>query len=159
MADGAVTSLAEQLAPQKQRIMGHMNEDHGDSLLVYAKHYAKLESATKAVLTDMCTEGLTLDVSFPEGRKDSGVFVQYSRPPAAVQDVRKVVEDMHHEAYDALGYAYKLRSGFYKMALRMAFQHVSKTKKLAMGFAAVSAGALVVLTIRLKRNAQRSIEQ
>eukprot|EP00930_Biecheleria_cincta_P105365 TRINITY_DN98031_c0_g1_i1.p2 TRINITY_DN98031_c0_g1~~TRINITY_DN98031_c0_g1_i1.p2 ORF type:complete len:157 (-),score=27.92 TRINITY_DN98031_c0_g1_i1:3-473(-) len=148
MANAASADLSAQFEPHKERMITHMNEDHGDSLLVYAKHYANCKGAIRAVITDMNTEGLFLDVFVPGGEIMAGVFVKYTRPLTSVRDVRSIVVDMHHEAYNALGVAYKLQSGYYKTQFSNSWKKNPMKKKVAMGAAAVSILGLSVFAYR-----------
>lgn len=140
-----------------------MNDDHGDSILVYAKHYAKLPSASKASISDMSHEGLTLDVTMSNGEMQSGIYVPYSRPMSSVKDVRPIVVEMHHEAYHALGHVYKMTSGYYKKEAKNKIDALKKKYplggKLTIGVAAVSIGTLCILAFRKIRDAKPSIKQ
>ena len=49
------------------RIVGHMNDDHGDSLLDYARHLAGAPSATSARMTQVDAAGFGLSAETPEG--------------------------------------------------------------------------------------------
>merc|ERR1719282_1138625 len=69
--------LESSLAASKKRIVDHMNEDHGDSLLVYALHYGKKETATSSVITDLDSKGMTLEVTLAGGQKDT-IVVPYT---------------------------------------------------------------------------------
>lgn len=147
--------MAEQLEPHKARMMTHMNEDHGDSIIAYARHYGKLPRALDAKISDMSETGLTLEVVMPGGETESGVFVPYSRPLVAVKDVRPIVVEMHHEANAALGFMYKLRSGYFKTQAKNKLEPLLKSTqgKLTLmtvaGFAMAGIGALV---LRARRN-------
>ena len=146
----ASSDVDQQLKAHKDRMVHHMNDDHGDSLLVYAKHYAKLTSAIKAVLTDISSSGLTLDVTLAHEAQQR-VFVQFPRPLQAVKDVRPIVVEMHHEAYDALGAFYKMRSGYFKKQMMGKITALTKSTagKVAVGVAAL--GALSVGMVMYKR--------
>merc|ERR1712061_117543 len=120
--------LESSLASSKKRIVDHMNEDHGDSLLVYARHYGQLDTATSSVITDLNSKGMTLDVTLAGSRKET-IFVPYTRALTSAKDIRPVVVDMHHEAYNALGFLYKLRNGYYSGGARHAFEAMQKSPK------------------------------
>jgi len=64
----------EAFAPEAvKRMVDHMNEDHADSVLLYAKYFAGKTEATSAVLNDVAPEkmsltlddGETVEVPFP----------------------------------------------------------------------------------------------
>merc|ERR1712054_288930 len=94
--------------------------------------------------------GLILEVSLASGATQSGVFVAYSRPPTAVKDVRPIVVEMHHAAYDALGAVYKLRSGYLRKRLQGKFTGTMKTPvgTVAIGAAVLGAAGLCLLVHR-----------
>ena len=97
----------------KSRIINHMNDDHTDSILVYALHFAKLTQARSAKILDVSSTGMTLEVDVG-AEEPQQVFVPYTEPLYRAQDLRKIVVAMHHECYDALGLGYKLRHGYYR---------------------------------------------
>ena len=49
-------------------IVQHMNEDHADSLLLYARHYGECIGAISASLTDVGRDSCTLSVEFQNRR-------------------------------------------------------------------------------------------
>ncbi len=49
------------------RIMDHMNEDHGDALLLYAKGFGGVTEATSARMVDLDVEFMELEVTTPTG--------------------------------------------------------------------------------------------
>jgi cupin 2 domain-containing protein len=49
------------------RIVGHMNDDHGDSLLDYARHLAGAPSATSARMTQVDAAGFGMTAETPDG--------------------------------------------------------------------------------------------
>lgn len=133
--------LESSLAASKNRIVTHMNEDHGDSLLVYARHFGRLDEATASLITDLSAKGMTLDVTLADTRKET-IFVPYSRPLSSAKDIRPVVVEMHHEAYNALGFLYKLRNGYYSS--------VAKNPKARLS-ALVAAAAVTGLVFMISR--------
>jgi putative heme iron utilization protein len=48
-------------------MMDHMNADHADSNLMYAKVYSNLWSATAARMVTLDKEGMDLEVTAPDG--------------------------------------------------------------------------------------------
>jgi len=121
-------NLDAELEPHKTRMITHMNEDHRDSLVAYARHYAKLGNASDAEITDMTAKGLVLDVTLPDS-VTRDVFVPFSRALTAVKDVRPIVVDMHKDCYDALGCMYKLKTGFYSKKVKAAAAGARKSQK------------------------------
>lgn len=51
------------------RILGHMNDDHADSLLDYAHVFAEARDATRARMTSVDAAGFGLEVETPEGTR------------------------------------------------------------------------------------------
>mmetsp|Transcript_67603 Transcript_67603/g.209140 ORF Transcript_67603/g.209140 Transcript_67603/m.209140 type:complete len:154 (-) Transcript_67603:180-641(-) len=117
--------MAAEPFPRVPQIVSHMNEDHGDSILAYALHYAGFDGtakarATGASLTDLDYDGLTLSVTTADGGVHESVRVAY--PGGRLEDpksIRKVAVDMHHEAHSKLGLLYRLQSGYtYRVYIR-----------------------------------------
>jgi len=53
--------MADPLTPQiSDRICKHMNEDHADAILLYAKVYGKATTATSAEMLSIDAEGMNL---------------------------------------------------------------------------------------------------
>ena len=64
------------------------------------------------------------------------------RPESAGQ-VRKIAVAMHFEAYNGMGFMYKLRTGFYQGAVKQAWTHMPAKVKYPMAAALV--GVLAAL--------------
>jgi len=114
--DAAAASTSVQLALDKssQRIITHMNADHGDSIKAYLRHYAGLHTAARGELTAISVEGMTIKATLQCGRTVAGVFVPYaSGALESAGAIRPVVMAMHKEAYGKLGVAYRLQNGYY----------------------------------------------
>ncbi len=55
---------ADPITPEvSQRICKHMNDDHAEAVLVYAKVYGQTEDATAAVMKVIDPEGMDLEVT------------------------------------------------------------------------------------------------
>jgi putative heme iron utilization protein len=55
---------ADPITPEvSQRICKHMNEDHAEAVLVYAKVYGQTEDATAAAMKAIDPEGMDLEVT------------------------------------------------------------------------------------------------
>ena len=80
-------------------IVQHMNEDHADSLLLYARHYGKCFGAISASLTDVGRDSCTLSVEFQNRRKT--VFIRLKRPVTNIKQAEAVMVEMHFEALHA----------------------------------------------------------
>jgi len=148
------------LAKSRDRIITHLNNDHGDSLLAYASHYAKLTGATAARLTDLSSKGFTLDVTV-SGQVRTGVFIAYPRPLLDAKEIRAISVEMHHEAYTSLGLLYRLRHGYYKSKALMQVEKLGLIKhhggltrsgQLAVGAATVGAVAVAAMLVQRARS-------
>jgi len=71
-------SQAPFTAEDVQRMVEHMNEDHADSVLLYAKHFAGRTEASSALLKDVTAEKMiltldgdeTIEIPFPHRLED-----------------------------------------------------------------------------------------
>ena len=80
-------------------IVQHMNEDHADSLLLYARHYGECFGAISASLTNVRRDSCTLSVEFQNRRET--VVVRLKRPVTNIKQAEAVMVEMHFEALDA----------------------------------------------------------
>jgi putative heme iron utilization protein len=87
-------------AAARERILGHMNEDHADSVLAYAKHFAGRASATAATLAGLDQNGMDIVVTEPAG--DASVRVEFKTPLADAAEAHHVLVAMSKEATAAL---------------------------------------------------------
>lgn len=120
----AKADLAEALAKSERRITKHMNEDHADSLLAWAKWYAKLDSAVSAEMATLSTNGFVLTVILADGTMRSDVLIPYNKPLKSAGEVRKLAVVMHFEAYNKLGFGFKWSQSFYSRAAKQAWTHM-----------------------------------
>lgn len=96
------TTIPTEFPPEhKARIIEHMNADHADAVLRYARHYAARRDATAAVLADIDLGGLDLTVTEPGG--DRAVRVPFERPLAGPDEAHHVLIAMAKAARAALG--------------------------------------------------------
>ena len=74
-------------SPESERYMiEHMNEDHADATLMYAKVYGHLESATAARIVTLDKEGMDLEVTLPDGGRHLRItFEQHLHDEADAQ--------------------------------------------------------------------------
>ena len=77
-------------------IVQHMNEDHGDSLLLYARCYGGHSDAMEATLIDISEEACTLSIKALEGIKS--VTVKLKRPVSDIREAERVMVEMHFDA-------------------------------------------------------------
>ena len=79
----------EDLDPaRKLAIISHMNEDHSDACLLYARHFANKKQATSAELIDISLSQIILRI---EGED---LTVDFPRVAQSLDDVRSVLVEM-----------------------------------------------------------------
>ncbi|MGB1447471.1 MAG: DUF2470 domain-containing protein [Arenicellales bacterium] len=78
--------LKESLNQIKASVIAHMNDDHSDANVVYAKALAGLPDALSAEMTDFDRHGIALAVEIP-GRV-SEVRVDFLKPLTKAEDIR-----------------------------------------------------------------------
>ena len=139
-------TLEAELAGMAGRVVKHMNEDHGDSCLAWAHHYAKMPAATSAKMTGVTPSGFTLDVTLPDGLVKSAT-IPYSPPLTEAKQVRKVAVAMHFEAFNALGMWYKLKMGFFSGAAKQAWTHLPPRLRMAVRASAAVLVAAIVYVV------------
>ena len=55
--------MSDPITPEiSNRICKHMNEDHGDAIVLYAKFFGKVEQAQKAQMESIDPQGMNLSV-------------------------------------------------------------------------------------------------
>jgi hypothetical protein len=86
------------IAASKLRIITHMNNDHADSVDLYAQHFCKLSqsAARGAKLTKIDLDGMTISASGKEHR------ISLSPPMKSFAEARTRTVDMDREARTAL---------------------------------------------------------
>lgn len=80
----------------RARVLEHMNSDHADAVLRYARFYAGLADATAARLTGLDAHGLDLAVARPAGEESARVA--FDAPLAKPEDAHHVLVGMAKEA-------------------------------------------------------------
>lgn len=78
------------------RIVGHMNDDHADSLLDYARHLAGVPSATSAQMTHVDAAGFGLSADTPEGPRQ--LRLPFDAPIRDAGDARSALVAMAERA-------------------------------------------------------------
>ena len=73
---------------RKSAIISHMNEDHADACLLYAKHFADKTGASSAEMVDVTLSQIILRV---EGED---LTVDFPRAAQGVEDIRSVLVEM-----------------------------------------------------------------
>lgn len=68
--------MADTITPEiSDRICKHMNEDHADAVLLYAKAYGKVTEAEAAQMVKVDPEGMDLSVNV--GSQDSTIRIAF----------------------------------------------------------------------------------
>jgi putative heme iron utilization protein len=84
--------MSEQFsAAVSQRICAHMNDDHADAVLIYAKAFSNLTDATAAKMLSIDSEGMNLNAQV--NGADIPVRIQFDH-------ILKDAEDAHHTLID-----------------------------------------------------------
>lgn len=84
----------------RDRIVSHMNEDHADAVLNYARHFGGLADATAARLDDLDQHGMALTITRADG--ELPVRVAYAKPLDTPADAHHVLVEMAATAARAL---------------------------------------------------------
>ena len=79
-------SLEESLDQIKDSVIAHMNDDHSDANLIYAKALAGLPDALSAEMTDFDRHGISLAAKGPNGVSE--VRVDFLKPLTKAEDIR-----------------------------------------------------------------------
>jgi len=141
----AKKKLEADLEKMAGRVCRHMNADHPESVLAYARFYAGLRQAVRAEMVGADATAFVLDVAMPDGSARRGVRIAYDAPLAAAGEIRGVAVRMHKAAFHGLGVRYKLAHGYYSGAVRQVWAHAPRPARWAAAAAAV---AVVVFAAR-----------
>jgi putative heme iron utilization protein len=81
-----------------QRIVDHMNGDHGDAVRLFAEVYADIESVEEAELLDIDADGMRLRVTTENATQD--IRIPFERSIQTPDDAHRVLVDMAMNARD-----------------------------------------------------------
>ena len=156
----AVTDMALEraLAASASRIVSHMNGDHLDSLAAYAAAHALANAATCGYahgdvlgckMLGLDTRGFTLRVHVRAAIAPLTVLIPYPQKLVKAAEVRKLAVTMHHEAYAALGFGYRLRAGYYASMARHVVGGIRKAvlTKTSLPKRVLTGGGAVALAV------------
>lgn len=88
----------QELTPEiVKRMVDHMNDDHSDSVLMYVKHFAQRGDATSAILKNVESEAMHIDIGSGET-----VRIPFDKPLANAHDAHMTMVRMSKEAKQAL---------------------------------------------------------
>lgn len=79
-------------AAHRDRIVGHMNDDHADSILGYVRHFGGIADATAARLADLDQTGMSIIITL--AGNEQTVRVAYPKPLDTPADAHHVLVDM-----------------------------------------------------------------
>ncbi len=89
--------MTDPLTPAvSDRICKHMNDDHADAVLLYARVYGGVEAATAATMLSVDAQGMTLQANV--GGTLSEVRVPFSTPLNDSEAVHHALIDMLKQA-------------------------------------------------------------
>ena len=90
----------ESLNQIKDQVIAHMNDDHSDANLVYAKALAGLTDALSAEMTDFDRHGIALSVEMAGGVSE--VRVDFLKPLTKAEDIRPALIELLKYARERL---------------------------------------------------------
>lgn len=79
-----------------ERILGHMNEDHADAILDYARHLRGVPDAQAARMTHVDAAGFTLEAATPAGPRQ--LWLGFDEPIASAADARSALVTLARRA-------------------------------------------------------------
>jgi len=82
-------------ADERERVLAHMNGDHADAVLGYARHYAGQAASLSARLTDIDARGIALEVTLPDG--ETSMRIEFDQPLTKPEDAHTVLVAMARE--------------------------------------------------------------
>jgi putative heme iron utilization protein len=89
--------MADPITPEvSQRICIHMNDDHAEAVLMYAKVYGQVEDATAATMKSIDPEGMDLNVML--GEEATTIRVPFERSLTDSEDAHQVLIAMVRQA-------------------------------------------------------------
>jgi putative heme iron utilization protein len=89
--------MADPITPEvSQRICTHMNDDHAEAVLMYAKVYGQTEDATAATMKSIDPEGMDLNVML--GAEATTIRVPFERSLTDSEDAHQVLIAMVRKA-------------------------------------------------------------
>ncbi len=83
-------------AAVSDRICNHMNKDHGDAVLLYAKHFGQCHSAEAAKMLSLDETGMALEVTGTTGTE--AVRIPFPKTLANAKDAHTVLVEMMQAA-------------------------------------------------------------
>jgi len=101
-ADDFRNASADPVAAAAERVLSHMNEDHTDALLAYARAFTAATDATQAVMTAVDRYGFEMTVTTPRGA--GPVRLGFEQPLTQPAQAREALVALFHAAQAKLGH-------------------------------------------------------
>lgn len=95
------TAEPDPIGPSAAVTMAHMNADHAEAMVLYAKAFSKATAITSASMTGVDRYGFDMSVMTPEGPRP--VRVAFATPVSTPEDVRATLIAMLNDARRTLG--------------------------------------------------------
>ncbi|MFT3766415.1 MAG: DUF2470 domain-containing protein [Minicystis sp.] len=92
---------ADPIAPHAEGILAHMNDDHGDAMIAYARGLARVADASAATMTAVDRYGFDLALETPRGPKTARLA--FAAPVSTTDEVRRAMVALVKAARAALG--------------------------------------------------------
>ena len=89
------------LAPAAEGILAHMNDDHADAVLAYARAFGAMPDATSATMTAVDRYGFELAAITPAGKRARRIA--FDAPVTTTDEVRKAMVALVKRARSELG--------------------------------------------------------
>jgi len=99
-ADEYVAAESDPLAPHVEDILGHMNADHADAVLAYARAFAGATDSSAATMTAVDRYGFDLAMIAPNGQKNARIA--FDTPVRTTEEVRIAMVKLVKAARKAL---------------------------------------------------------
>ena len=103
----SITALEESLNKIKNDVIEHMNNDHAETNLTYARVLARMPDAGSARITDFDQFGISLMAETPKGSSQVQVF--FLEPLRKTEDIRPALIKLLDHARDSLNLSRKQR--------------------------------------------------
>lgn len=85
--------MSEIITPAvSDRICHHMNKDHGDAVLLYAKHFGQCQTAEAAQMLSLDETGMNLEVTSATGTE--AVHIPFSQTLTNAKEAHTVLVEM-----------------------------------------------------------------
>jgi putative heme iron utilization protein len=90
-------TMGDVITPEvSQRICAHMNDDHADAVLLYAKAFANVQEATAASMVSIDPQGMDLKVTVPQDT--TTVRITFERSLTDSEDAHQTLIAMVRQA-------------------------------------------------------------